>query len=228
MVTQPTPPQPAGFQAARAYPGRPAAGTATPGDSDSVGYNGFHKTLHWTTVLLAVLQLLTGFLLASDVDLPEGAWKMSVTFHKSTGLVILALTALRLVWRGTHRVPPPSAGLRPWERLLSLWVHWLLYVMLFVQPTVGWMLHSAQPDQTRFYGLFPLPKLPFVQALGEPQAVLPALTALHETGAFVILALVGLHVAGAVKHHFLNRDDVLLRMAPEATFPFLERLRGQR
>src|SRR5690606_38024636 len=106
----------------------------------------------------------------------------------------------------------PSATLKAWEVALSRVVHSLFYVLMMGIPLVGWAMASSfsggQP--INFFGLFDLPGLPFAQ--DKPRA--GALAKVHDAGATLILALLALHVAGAAKHQFIDRDGTLRRMLP--------------
>ncbi len=128
-----------------------------------------------------------------------------VTIHRSTGLCLLGLTVLRLLWRGFHPLPPLPGG-RAWERWLARLVQVGLYLGLLAQPLIGWAASSAQGDGISFLGLWSLPDLIDTDPDRANQ-----LFGLHKTLGFALLALVVLHMAGAA-HHALRRDGVLRRM----------------
>jgi cytochrome b561 len=190
-------------------------------------YSPVMKTIHWTTLALVLALFLLGWTMGG-LDL-SGPWLASLYgWHKSLGLTVLILTLFRYAWRVGHPAPPLPPGLRPWEIRLVHLVHNLLYILLVVQPLTGWLLHSAVPNTDRFFGLFPIPTLPWLAALGRDQALVEVVEDVHGTGAALLVVVVVLHVGAALKHHFLIRDDVLLRMSPEVLGPFLRRLRGER
>lgn len=191
-------------------------------------YSSVMKLIHWTTALIVIGLLCIGPVIASDWEMSEQFWQMLVAGHKSFGLVLLFLTVFRIAWRLTHPVPPLPLGLRPWEIAIARLVHKCFYVLLIVQPLVGWMIHSLVPNPTYFFGLFPIPDLPFVSRLGDAQTVMPNLEDMHTLFGILIAVLLFLHVGAAFKHHFMVRDDVLLRMAPAGFAPFLSQLRGGR
>src|SRR5262249_11918200 len=126
------------------------------------------------------------------------------------GFVALALAVARLAGRLLFVAPARVAG-APWERALAAVVQACLYALPLVAIVSGWLVVSASPlpIPTRFFRLFVVP------AIARPDPVLFGAAALtHELGAYAILALVALHAAGALKHHFLDRDDTLVRMLP--------------
>lgn len=190
-------------------------------------YTPVMKTVHWTTVVLVAALFLLGW---SMSDLPGSDPVRAGLFrwHKSLGLCVLALTVFRFGWRRGHPGPALPPGLRSWEIRLVQLVHGLLYAMLIVQPLTGWTLHSLVPNTTRFFGLFPIPALPMPAGLvGNPNAI-AVVSDMHSAGAGFFAVLIVLHVGAALKHHFVVRDAVLLRMAPEGLGPWLRRLRGER
>lgn len=191
------------------------------------GYTPVMKTVHWVTVALVVALLILGW---SMSDLPGSDPLRAGLFrwHKSLGLCLLALTLFRYVWRRRHPAPPLPPGLRPWEIRLVHLVHGALYAMLVLQPLTGWALHSLVPNTTLFFGFFPIPTLPMPAGFLGNRDVIELVEDIHSTGAAFFAVLIVLHVGAALKHHFVVRDSVLLRMAPESLGPWLRRLRGER
>jgi len=162
--------------------------------------------LHWSIAALVLVNLALGLFHESLLD----GIKWVIPIHKSIGVTVLALTLLRLGWRLTHRPPPLPADMTGWERTAAKAVHWAFYALLLALPLTGWML-SSDPARLRpmaWFWLFPIPPLPVSGAaarLGHN---------LHGMIAYVILALVALHIVAALRHHLLLRDAVLGRMAP--------------
>jgi cytochrome b561 len=133
-----------------------------------------------------------------------------INLHLSFGIVILAIAALRLGWRLTHAEPPPEDGLPPWQVQSARIVHWLLYLLLFVVPILGWMNASFRGFPVTLFGLIELPKLmatrtPGFAWTGDVHGLLAT---------YALLALVGLHAAAALYHGLVRRDRVLQRMLP--------------
>jgi cytochrome b561 len=113
----------------------------------------------------------------------------------------------RLAWRAWHPAPAPVASLRPWERRLAGATHALLYVLLLAVPISGWLMSSASGFPVVYLGLVQLPDL---VAKNKEQA--ETLKVVHFVLNKTMLALVALHVAAALKHHFVDRDNTLRRM----------------
>lgn len=163
--------------------------------------------LHWTIALLIAINLLLGFF-HEDFERPVRAAIMGV--HKATGFAILALTLARLGWRMGHRPPPFDPVLKAWEAGLARLTHGLFYLLLLVLPLSGWILVSTSGRVTSFFGLFDIAPLPVSRA----DDVHELFEEVHELLAYAALALIALHVAGALKHHFDGHRHLIGRMAP--------------
>jgi len=165
--------------------------------------------LHWLVVALIIVQFTLALWAAS---LPLGNRKLGVlAYHKSFGITILSLALVRLLWRLANPTPPLPPTLRPYERGLARFAHVMLYVLLFVMPLTGWMMSSARGFPVSWFGFSSL-QLP--DLVPKNQTLYHALVTTHGTLAVVLVAVVTLHVAGALKHHFMLRDEVLRRMLP--------------
>jgi cytochrome b561 len=162
--------------------------------------------LHW---LIAGLILISVGLGLYMVGLKLSPLKLRLySWHKWVGVTIFLLIVARLIWRTANAPPPPIASPR-WQQVAAIVNHWLLYVLLICIPISGWLMSSAYGVPVVYFGMVPLPDL-----LGKNKELGDALKALHETLAFTMLALVAVHAAAALKHHWLDRDDVLYRMLP--------------
>jgi len=165
------------------------------------------QLLHWLIVVLIVAQYTLATL--AD-DLPPGAKKLALLArHKSVGITILMLAILRLAWRWANPTPALPETLKPYERALARFTHFMLYALLFALPLSGWMMSSARGFPVSWFGYFQLPDL-----VPRSRPLYEALLETHHTLTWVLGAVVVLHVAGALKHHFVHRDDVLRRMLP--------------
>jgi cytochrome b561 len=174
-------------------------------DADSWGAPA--KLFHWVMAALILAQITLGLMAAN--------WRMSPTklnlfvWHKSTGMLILALLALRLAWRLANRAPELPAGMAPWERAGAHLSHFLLYALMIALPVTGWIVSSASNVPFRIFWLIPLP------AIVAPDKATADLAALVHGGLFVLLALVLVaHIGAALRHHYVKRDTVLSRMLP--------------
>ncbi|CAN7410581.1 cytochrome b [Phenylobacterium sp. LjRoot219] len=175
-------------------------------------YSAVAATLHWLLAGLLVFQLGLG---AWMVGLPLGLQKYQLfQLHKSLGILILLLSLMRLGWRLAVPPPPLAAWLKPWERTAARAVHWALYGFMVGTPLLGWAAISAAPGPapTRFFGLFLWPALPIVDGAGK--AWQDALGSAHGVFAWTGAALIVVHVAGALKHQFIDRTPELQRMLP--------------
>jgi cytochrome b561 len=135
-----------------------------------------------------------------------------IQLHKSSGLTILVLSLLRLALRLGKGTPPYPDHMTPLERTLAKTTVWGFYAVMILVPLTGWVMVSASPlgFPTIWFGLFEWPHLP----VETSKATNEAASEVHEIIAFVGAGLLGLHIVGALKHHFLDRDDVLARMLP--------------
>ena len=136
--------------------------------------------------------------------------------HKSVGMTILMLAMLRLAVAALASRPAAAAGMTPFERIAARGTHVAFYVLLFAMPLTGWMMSSAKNYSVSWFGLFTWPNL-----IGKNEAAFDFLRTTHDTLSDVLFAIAVLHILAALKHHFWNRDDVLVRM-----LPFTESARG--
>lgn len=165
------------------------------------------QALHWLMALGLVGLFGVGLWMTG---LPLGMRKLNVyALHKSVGLTLLALAAVRLAWRAVSARPGAAPGVPRWQTLAARGVHALIYVLLFAIPLSGWLYNSAAGFPLRWFRVANLP------ALAAPDPELKALAhSLHEAGAWTLAVLVALHAAAALKHHFVDRDRTLLAMLP--------------
>ena len=132
-----------------------------------------------------------------------------ISLHFTMGVVILVVVIVRLAWRVTHGEPPPEDGVPPWQTASARIVHWLLYLLLFVLPVLGWIDASWRGMTIVMFGL-ELPRLVAARApgwgwTGDVHTLLAW---------YAVLTLVALHVLAALYHYFIRRDRVLQRMLP--------------
>jgi cytochrome b561 len=171
------------------------------------GYTGTAKTLHWTILVLLITQFTVAWIMPHiGRNTVPGTL---INLHFSVGVIILAVAIVRLGWRFTHGEPAPLDGVPPWQMASARVVHWLLYLLLFVLPILGWANASWRGFPIIMFGL-QLPKLLPTRAPGwDWTGDVHALLAYY-----VLLTLVGLHVLAALYHYFIRRDGVLQRMLP--------------
>ena len=170
-------------------------------------YTGTAKFLHWTIVGLLIAQFIFAW------TMPHIGRNTPVTtlisLHFTFGIMILAVAIVRLAWRVTHGAPAPEDGVPRWQTQSALVVHWLLYLVLFVNPILGLINASWRGMPVVMFGL-ELPKLIATRAPGWRWT-----GDVHVLSAnYGMLTLVGLHVAAALYHYFIRKDGVLQRMWP--------------
>lgn len=164
--------------------------------------------LHWLIALLIVAAFTMGLVM---VDIPGFTpTKLKYfSWHKWLGVTVLALAAIRLLWRRANRPPPPPAGVAAWQLKAADATHVLLYVLMFAVPLSGYLYTTAAGVPVVYLGMWQIPAL-----FEADTALKAALKPVHYWLNMALAALVFMHVAAALKHHFVDRDDVLKRMLP--------------
>lgn len=171
------------------------------------------RALHWAMAALILFMLVLGFYMADFVTDTYERFAL-VQLHKSWGFVAFVLALLRLLWRFANPAPELPAHMGALERFLAHAGHWALYALMVALPLSGWLMASASELQEMYgiknmvFGLFEMPDpfKPGNRALGEVFA------AIHGLCAFALIAVLIGHALAALKHHFFNRDRVLMRM----------------
>jgi cytochrome b561 len=166
------------------------------------------RLLHWTMAVL-IIGLVT-----AGVVMTRSHFDLGTTFtlyqgHKSYGLLVLPLLAWRLLWRWRTRVPPPPPTMPVIERRLARVAHGLFYGLMAALPLSGWLMASASPLRlpTSPFNAFTLPDI-----VSPDPALFEKLRLLHEILAYGLVVVIALHVAAALKHHFVDKDEVLRQM----------------
>ena len=174
---------------------------------NSAHYTRTAIVLHWLIAIAIVATFSVGLymhdLLLSPFKLKMYAW------HKWAGVTIFLLVIFRLSWRIQHHPPAPPIGMPAWQHTVAELVHKLIYVLMFAIPLSGWLMSSAKGFQTVYFGILPLPDL-----LSKDKELGQMLSFVHSSLNFTLAGLVAAHVGAALKHHFIDRDDVLTRMLP--------------
>jgi cytochrome b561 len=167
----------------------------------------FTRILHWTT--FALLIVAAGSVCAREFIDAQAARQLLLAIHEWTGLIVLALLVTRLCWRAYARVGRLHAKLSPHTRIVAALGHYALYATTVTLPVLGWLTADAYGQTLRLFGLLPLPTL-----MARDREVGYALQDWHVDAAWLLLALVFGHVAVALWHHYIRRDDVLRSMQP--------------
>lgn len=160
---------------------------------------------HWVIAILVIVN----WRIAEGAEHLEGAAKAAaIAPHKAIGITILVLSILRLIWRLTHRPPAPPEAIAGWERVLANTVHVIFYVLLIGLPIGGWLASSYAGFPIDYFGLFTIPLFPVEVNFDTAGAIIDQ----HKAGGTFVLALVVLHVLGALKHSFIDKVPGLSRM----------------
>jgi cytochrome b561 len=168
-------------------------------------YGATAKVFHWLIVALLIVQYPLGWFMPHiHRGIKPGD---AMTFHISFGVTIFALIVLRLFWRITHPVAPASS-LPLWQQLISEAVHWLLYALVFATTLTGLLFASQRGWSISLFFAVPLP------ALAEGATLAASIGRWHETLEWVLLLVIGTHVAAAMAHTFIFRDQIMQRMLP--------------
>lgn len=164
------------------------------------------KGFHWLLFLMLSFSIVAGNFLAS---MPNGPEKFQAAgMHKSFGAIILMLILLRFFWRLINEVPKDPDGSPEIQNLMAHIMHWVLYLLMFLQPISGIMMSQAAGFPVSFFGIFEFPVF-----LSKDQAVAEFFRGMHGTvWLLLVLAVVG-HAGAALYHHFIMKDDILKRMS---------------
>ncbi len=181
--------------------------------------------LHWAIALSIALMIPLGWWMRDQAEdgVVSDALFQTYQLHKSIGLTVLALSLAQLAWRLINPPPPLPAHMPAWERFVAHATHWALYALMIGLPVTGWIYVSAGWAEggplevtTRWFGLFVVPHffgLPNAGAEVREDVAEAAMSA-HSLLAWCAIGLAALHAAAALKHHFINRDNVLTQMVP--------------
>lgn len=169
-------------------------------------YTSVAIALHWLMAIAVIGMIGVGLWMH---ELKNSPFKIEIyTWHKWTGLTILLLAIVRVLWR-VHRPPPPLPPMPRWQELAADGSHYLLYGLLFAMPLTGWLMNSAAGFPLTWFGLFKVPAL-----IGKSRDAFEFWEETHEILSRVLIGLILVHVAAALKHWWVDRDEVFTRMLP--------------
>lgn len=167
---------------------------------------------HWVIAIAVIVN----WRIAESTEHLEGAAKDAILAnHKALGMTILLLTVGRLLWRWTHPVPPLQDDIAKWEATLGRALHIIFYVLLIGLPLGGWLGTSYFARPIEMFGLFAIPALPVGADIEAGKAIL----GLHHTGGSIFIYLIALHILGALKHTFFDKNGGIFRMLPFGKVP---------
>lgn len=164
------------------------------------------KLLHWLIALGIIGLIWLGWWMVG-LSYYNPWYNRGLELHKAFGLLVLLLVFAKFCWQIANRPPGPGATLKPWERMASTGMHWVLYVMMVVLPVTGYMITTSAGQGVSIFGWFDVPAL-----LPQSDTVRDAAIAIHYYFSYGAIALVLGHAGAALKHHFVDKDDTLIRM----------------
>lgn len=170
-------------------------------------YDALQIGMHWLVAILISCAFAFAWIF-DDMPLSPDKFKM-INWHKWTGITVMSLFIIRFGYKLLRGTPAVDPALPALQRKLAISVHHLLYLLMFLLPFVGWLMSSAKGFPVVFWGVLPLPDL-----VGKNEELAHFLKETHELLAYGLLGLIGLHIAGALKHHIIDKDGTLARMLP--------------
>ncbi len=176
--------------------------------STETTYDPLLRWIHWATALLFIAAMLIGLYCGLQ---PAGTSprRELLEIHKSLGITLFLLALLRVIVRARTMAPPAPATFSAIVRALSQLNHWALYALLLIMPITGYMFSSAGGYSLRYFGTFSWPRL-----FAGDKAIAHAGEITHDTLAYVVYLVVGLHIAATLWHEFVKKDETLARMWP--------------
>jgi cytochrome b561 len=172
----------------------------------AVRYTPMAILLHWLMAILIVAAFPVGLIMG---DLPISPTRLKLfAYHKWAGITVFWLLFIRLAWRLYHPAPRLPDSVPRWQSVASHSVQGCLYLLLIAVPVTGWLHSSAAGYSVIYLNWIPLPDL-----VGKDKALADTFHEIHESLNWIMLSLVVIHVAAALKHHFIDKDDILTRMS---------------
>ena len=172
----------------------------------AAGYSATARLLHWLTAALVLTMLPVGIIML-NVKFGDPLDSVLYNLHRSLGIVLIPVVLARIIYRLGHTPPPLPADLPAIQQFAAHAPHWALYAILLVQPFVGWIATSAYPAPITVFWLFEVPSI-----WPEDRALSDRLFVLHRWLGIALAGLICAHIGAALFHHFVRKDDILLRM----------------
>ena len=178
-----------------------------PGETSAVRYTTTAIFLHWAGAILILAGAALGLVM---VELALSPRKLQwYSYHKWIGLTVFLIAVARLAWRVYRPAPPFPASVPAWQQSAAIGMQFLLFLLMLTVPVLGWLHSSATGVQVVYFGVLPLPDL-----VERSKELAELLRLLHRNFVFVMLAAIAIHAGAALKHHLVDRDQVLARMLP--------------
>jgi len=172
----------------------------------SVGYGLLSIVVHWVAALAVFGMFALGFWMV-DLTYYSEWYQRAPDIHRSVGVLLFCLMVFRLLWRLFATVPDPLVGHKRWEVLSARLAHGLLYVLVFVAMVSGYLISTADGSSVSVFGWFEVPSV-----TGQIKRLEDTAGLVHYWSTWALIALALIHSAGALKHHFIDRDKTLRRM----------------
>lgn len=168
-------------------------------------YGWLAQLLHWVVVVLVIAQ----YVLVNMAESADTRMQMFTLFarHKSIGVTIFTLALIRLLWRFMNTQPTLPSGMPHWQQSLAKITHWLLYALIILLPVTGLLGSAANNYPVSWFGVFTIPAI-----IGPNEALADVFHDVHGVLAGTLALIASIHLLAALKHHFINKDDVLRRM----------------
>lgn len=163
------------------------------------------RAFHWLIAVLILMLLMMGYQMGTLPMGPDKLWVIGL--HKSLGITVLALGIMRLIWRILNAPPPALPSHAKWEKILAKTIHGVFYLSIIGMPLSGWIMSSASEYPVTFFGWFNMPSI-----VAKNHDLAEAMEEVHELFALGLMGSVALHIAGALKHRLIDKDDTLKRM----------------
>jgi len=165
------------------------------------------KSLHWLMAVLFFGMLGLGFYMQG---LPLSPDKLKLySWHKWVGVTVFLLALFRIAWRVTHQPPALPSSMPRLMQIAAHAGHHMLYMLMFLIPLSGWLMSSAKGFQTVWFGILPIPDL-----IEKNKLLGDLLQTVHVSLNYLFIAVLIGHIGAALKHHFIDKDDILTRMLP--------------
>lgn len=164
------------------------------------------KLLHWLVALGIIGLIALGWWMVG-LSYYDPWYNDALDLHKAFGLMVLLIVFAKFCWQFGNRPPAPSGALKPWERMASQGMHWVLYVLMVVLPVTGYVITTSAGQGVSMFGLFDVPAI-----LPQSETARDAAIAIHYYFSYGAIALIVGHAGAALKHHFVDKDDTLIRM----------------
>ncbi len=163
--------------------------------------------VHWGIAALLIVQIPLAWYM---IELPDGPDKLSnYSLHKSIGMLLFAIAVFRLVWSLLSKRPPLPAETPLYEKVFAKLAQIILYVIVILMPVTGWLMTNAFGDPVSVFDVLTLPDL--VEADKE---FARGMRNIHLLQSYILLTVLGFHVIGALKHGFVDQNNVLYSMLP--------------